>query len=672
MTQNLESIKTHLREYCDAKLEPGRYGFYVCPLCNSGKGSKGTAAFSIEPNGLKWKCFSCTEGGDIFDLESKIEGVSLSEATKTLIAQYGSESPAEVFSFAPAAPAPAAALSFAGMLAECHSSLKGSAGETYLLRRGITAESMERFNLGFGLDGSNHPAIFMPHDKAGSYYTTRTINDSDVPHHRKPTGTQAILYNEAAMYVKAPCFVVESQLCAISIMQEGGAAVALSGLPGINLFLKKATEKQPSAVLILALDNDDPGQKAQEKLAAALDEKGIPYIEFNVAGDCKDPNELLQRDPAALRSRIDGALGAAWPLQKAKADKEEAELAMRTGPGMVDSFFTLAQTMEYRPIPTGISDIDRATCGGFTNKTLVLISGAPGLGKTAIAQFMTESIAKAGRDVLFINLEMSREQLLARSLSRYVWLNEKMDMSSLDVLRGYSWTNEQRQALIRSAELYKKEIAPRFVYNPDGVTNSLDSILQVMDSETVRIQELGREAPIICIDYLQLIDAGDKDPVEGLKKAIYKLKEFAKNHNTVVIAINATNRASNKTGTVDLESGRDTSATEYSGDLMLGLSYTALEDHRTYDTGKVNKQGTPVLEEYTLEELRRLRRTAYDLNQDPPPVCNEISLKVLKNRFGEPERRAKLYFDGRHNLYTLMAFTPVNVGDGWETIKGHL
>jgi replicative DNA helicase len=167
---------------------------------------------------------------------------------------------------------------------------------------------------------------------------------------------------------------------------------------------------------------------------------------------------------------------------------------------------------------------------------------------------------------------------------------------------------------------------------------------------------------------LQLIDSGNRDPIEGLKQTIYQLKNFAKQNNTVVIAISATNRASNKTGTVELESGRDTSAVEYSGDMVLGLSYTALEDRRKYDTGERDRNGNPKEEEYTLNDLRRMRQTAYDLGQDPPSICNEISLKVMKNRFGAPEKRAKLFFDGRHNIYTLV-YTPVNIKTPFDDEK---
>ena len=100
-----------------------------------------------------------------------------------------------------------------------------------------------------------------------------------------------------------------------------------------------------------------------------------------------------------------------------------------------------------------------------------------------------------------------------------------------------------------------------------------------------------------------------------------------------------------------MESGRDTSTIEYSGDLMLGLSYTAIEDRRKYEYGE-DKNGNPRYAEYDLETIRRLKKEAYEAGRDIPAVCNELSLKVLKNRFGEAERQASLIFDGKHSTFT--------------------
>ena len=367
---------------------------------------------------------------------------------------------------------------------------------------------------------------------------------------------------------------------------------------------------------------------------------------------------------------------------KAGRDEErEAELRKRTGEGMLEAFLlsvTDTEARTFEPIPTGINDIDRALEGGFIRGTLVTLGAPPAMGKTALSQWIFENIAtgkdgKPGHDVLYINLEMSREQLLARSLSRIAWKYEKKDFSALEVLRGYAWTDEQREAITQAAARYKADIAPHFIYNPDGVTNNIDSILTAMEAETARLKAQGKPAPLVCLDYLQLVDSGERDAIEGMKGVIFKLKDFAKRENTVVFVIIANNRASNKTGTVDMESGRDTSAIEYSGDFMLGLAYTAIEDRRKYECGE-DKNGNPRYAEYDLETLRRLKKEAYEAGKEIPAVCTEVSLKVLKSRFTEAERRANLIFDGKHSTFNQieLKYKPEDFtsGTGWTEYHG--
>ena len=66
-----EYVKNHLRDYVEQITDAGNQrGFYICPFCGSGTGRKHTAAFSINRDGQHYKCFSCGEYGDIFDLIS--------------------------------------------------------------------------------------------------------------------------------------------------------------------------------------------------------------------------------------------------------------------------------------------------------------------------------------------------------------------------------------------------------------------------------------------------------------------------------------------------------------------------------------------------------------------------------------------------------------------------
>lgn len=264
-------------------------------------------------------------------------------------------------------------------------------------------------------------------------------------------------------------------------------------------------------------------------------------------------------------------------------------------------------------------------------------------------------MAEHGHDVLYINLEMPREQLLARSISRIAWKYYREDLNAIDVLRGYEWTEKQTETVNNAARVYKEKIAQRFVYNPEGVSNDIKSILTAMQSATQRIKEQGRPAPIVCIDYLQLIAAPEKDAVEGMKNVIKMLKDYAIQNDTIVFLIMANNRASNKTGTADLESGRDSSAIEYSGDVLLGLVYTAIEERRKFECGE-DRNGNPKYKEYDLDEIRRLKKEAYERGEAAPDVCNELSVKVIKNRFGESERLANLLFDGKHSTFKLKEY----------------
>ena len=85
---------------------------------------------------------------------------------------------------------------------------------------------------------------------------------------------------------------------------------------------------------------------------------------------------------------------------------------------------------------------------------------------------------------------------------------------------------------------------------------------------------------------------------------------------------------------------------------MLGLSYTVIEDGRSYCYGKKGN-GEPALKKCDLDYIRRLKRRAKDNNEPVPAVCNAVSLKINKNRFGEAEGRVKMYLDGEHSTLRL-------------------
>ena len=332
------------------------------------------------------------------------------------------------------------------------------------------------------------------------------------------------------------------------------------------------------------------------------------------------------------------------PLQDPPAPQELTAQPGDYGPGAVDAFLEAVQGERYKPIPTGFSAVDEALGGGVMRQTLLVLGAAPGMGKTALAAQIGEALAKTGAaDVLYINLEMSREQLLARSLSRIAW-KQGVDISAVKVLRGYTWTATEREAIERAAAEYKATIAPRMVYNPGADTTDLDAVMGKIQAEQ---QRLGR-APVVVLDYLQLLtgrgERREEDAAATIKRAVQRLKEYAIRENTVVLVITANNRASMSTGESGLNSGRDTSNIEYGADVHLGIEYAALDPL----DGKKKKDIT---------ELRAIKRRYWANPGDPQALadyndyCTRYAVKVNKNRHGPEGKTALLQFDGARALF---------------------
>lgn len=649
--QDLNALKGYLPDYVSkitTRSQSG--GLYVCPLCGSGTGSHKTGAFSIAPDRQHWKCFKCDRGGDIFDLCAEYERIEASGAAKRIIDLYGSaanqaggprrtEAP-EAFKPEAIAPAAAKPCSYAEEIARYAAALEGSPAQSYLEGRGLTLETMKRFSLGY--DASRR-CVTIPYDPKGTYYGRRSVDPNAAQKHDNLKGVTMPIFNPAALYASDVVFVVESPLCAISITQEGGAAIAISGTGGKNRLCDQLKRKPTAAALVLCLDNDDPGRRATEDIGRGLDAIGdIFYVngtaaimgtetDPSAAEYRKDPNDVLQRSSGteALHEAVRETIEATAHAREAALNEVEAEREARTGAGMVNAFLEAVQTEKYKPMPTGISDIDRALYGGFTRQQVVILGAAPGAGKTALAQWIFEGMAQRGTPCLYVNLEMSREQLLARSISR-ISARRGRKVTTLEVMQGYKWTEEQRAAILAAAQEYKDSIAPRFIMNPDGINADLDTILAYIEKEAQRAEAAGEAAPVCVLDYLQLVSGQPReDAATVIKRAVAGLKAYAIKHNSLVFIIIAHNRKSNSSGDVSMESGRDTSAIEYSADLQLALTFTGCLT-RDGKKGKAPEDLTP-------EEQK------------------QITLRIVKGRFGGRGTDVDMRFDGSTMTYTQMA-----------------
>lgn len=501
--------------------------------------------------------------------------------------------------------------------------------------RGIFLETLKKYRVGYvenhqGMKG----AVVIPTGTGTNAYVLRNL-DKNTPKDKryKASPGKRQLFNPAALYDtewKWPVFITEGEIDALSVMTTGAAAVGLGSASNAGMLLDAIREKPPLHPLIIAVDNDDEGNRAKRDLIEGkngkpgLKQLSIPYSVFEIPGGHKDENEALTEDGLETFAP---AIAAAIQETEEAIKRAEMERQQRTGAGMVDTFLDEIRTQRYKPIPTGITDIDKALGGGFIRQQLILLGAAPGTGKTALAQWIFEGMAKSGRaSCLYLNLEMSREQILARSFSR-ILAGKGFTMKPTEILQGYAWNPQQEDYILRAAEEYKQTIAPRMIYNPDGITANLDTILEYIEKEATAAERAGLPAPCIVIDYLQIITGAEReDDAAIIKRAVSSLKGIAVKHNTVVFVIIAHNREANKSGTVSMTSGRDTSALEYSADLQLGLAFTLCMNR----PGQTTKNP---------EELTREER-------------QQLTLKVTKGRFAAPGTEVDLIFNGETMTYS--------------------
>lgn len=653
---NLDGYRRYLRE--ELTPCPKERGKYQCPICGSGSGQYGDGAFSIDHDEVHGKCFSCGWYGDIFDLFAQRDLLSLQDATRAVMAKYGKPSGdapyTQAVSVQKEQPAPAPDQSYRKQIlrevADFHAAIMGSAGQAYLNGRGISDQSIQRFRLGFDQATGR---ISIPHDKAGSYYTTRLISgDSGRPAHYNLTGVEMPIFNADALYQDAPCFIVESTLCAISIEQEGGKAVALCGTQGLGRLMKQIKLQRPSCpMLILAMDNDAPGQDAALKIREALEKEGLSVLQANVAGDCKDPNELLQRSPAALRGnvadilqRAAGMIEAAEEARKKAEEQERNEYLGACAAGDIEAFLNGVNASATTPaIPTGFTGLDLKLDGGLY-EGLYIIGAISSLGKTTFVQQIGDQLARDGHDVLYFSLEMSRFELMAKSISRLTYSISKskgqaakLAKTTRGILAGAkypSYSRDEMAVIGEAVSQYEREHSPH-IWIREGIGDI--GVEQIREAVEKHIRLTGR-TPVVIIDYLQIlapadIKASDK---QNTDKAVLELKRLSRDKKLPVLAISSLNRE-NYNAPISMTAFKESGAIEYSSDVLLGLQYKGMD----YQEGEADKARE--------KRIRDLRKRNDEKAAKGEGI--EIELKILKNRNGNKGTCDPFLFIPRFNTY---------------------
>ena len=181
-------------------------------------------------------------------------------------------------------------------------------------------------------------------------------------------------------------------------------------------------------------------------------------------------------------------------------------------------------------LSTGLPDLDRMLLG--LNKSDFILSAArPGMGKTSIALNIALHVALVlKKTVAFFSLEMSREQLVTRLLSKAAMV------PSQNLMTGQLTDSQWRSISEAAQQMSMSDI--RIDDNPSVTVSD-------MKASCRRVKDLG----LVCIDYLQLMSsAGTKNSwADNRQQAVSEisrmLKIMAKELNVPIICLSQLNRA---------------------------------------------------------------------------------------------------------------------------------
>ena len=620
-----EQLKGQLRAYVEGITKKSKgANMYVCPLCGSGTGNHSTGAFSIK-DGTSWKCFSCNEGGDIFDLIGKYEGIQdHSEQLKRAGELFG----ITIDSYRATAQEDFREYQNQPKTEQdTHKSIHTADYTQFFLKankdiekttyhRGISLETLNRFKIGY-VENWRHPKapnapasprLIIPTSKES--YLARDTRE-DIPEEQKPyskskVGSIHIFNAKALQTATKPIFIVEGELDALSIIEVGGEAVALGTTTKVKSLLEILKTTKPEQPLIISLDNDEAGEKAYKELSEGLQGLSIPYYRLNPAGEHKDANEALQSDREALKQAVEEAEHI---QDEAEQAQREAYLNTSTAYYLQSFIDGIADSVNTPYIPTGFKRLDAVLDGGLY-EGLYIVGAISSLGKTTLITQITDQIAQAGQDVLIFSLEMARTEIMAKSISRHTLqqvLNNGGDIRNAKTTRGITTGKRYESYSKAERELINGAIVAYSQYsNHIYISEGIGDIGAEQIRETVKQHILFTgNTPVVVIDYLQILApyserATDK---QNTDKAVMELKRISRDYKTPVIGISSFNRA-NYSVAVSMEAFKESGAIEYSSDVLLGL------------------------------QLKGAGEKNFDANEAKKKSPREIELVILKNRNG--------------------------------------
>ncbi|HET7056886.1 MAG TPA: DnaB-like helicase C-terminal domain-containing protein [Thermomicrobiales bacterium] len=308
-------------------------------------------------------------------------------------------------------------------------------------------------------------------------------------------------------------------------------------------------------------------------------------------GTCSDRG-AAGTAPAALRSRAFIAAsssnrGPVEAVDEWTADTADGVAATRSLVSVSRDLDQYAEEFAQRllPIPTGFDVLDHWIGNGLRQGELLLLGGAPGVGKTTFCLQIARNIAAGGHaNVLYACYEHPEEYVLNRLLVQETidpgaplaaggLTLEELQLLSAEIAMtngggGFYETLRDHPAGARATSAID-EYAGRFHLVANAARENGIRTLQALVAEH---RARSDEPLVLFVDYLQKVEPawGDvTDEDERVTEVVQALKQMALEHNVAIVAIAASDKSGIEAPRLRFRHLRGSSALLYEADIAV-------------------------------------------------------------------------------------------------------
>lgn len=624
-----------------------------CPKC------QGHHHFAINKEDNLYHSFNgCTKGGSIVDFMMEFENLSLKEAINKTLELAGFKanhsdsiqsrktktieySPSENITTVLQESSSAGKTSndFTSIIEETH---KLANQTDYFHNRGLTDKTIEKYKLGYHPEGLNFfiretgvleenendlmkaYKYILPvwnSDGGCQYFITR-LDEEAVPNWvnkcgktHNPKGKKIQLFNDRYLNgfkVQGEfLFINEGIFDAMSLEEFDYPAIALNSVENANLFLEtlnQAPNEVQNKTFILIPDNDSAGERLSIKLVSGFKELGLKLEVIELPKEHKDCNDFLVANREGFKRHVQKHLNI---LQHTDFMIDYLD----------DYLYKLLHEREKSVMRTGFAGLD-AKLGGGLSSGLYILGAESSIGKTTLVLQIADNIALNGDDVLFFSVEMGRDELLNRSISRELYLmNPRNKYSSQEIGKC------PQDVLMNVKANYEEKIASNIAIIEANFGLGVKEVRERVE-QNVKVRG---KSPLVIVDYFQILKPLDfrMNEKQATDNNISELKRISRDFDIPIIAISSLNRANYRT-VIGYESLKEAGSLEYSADVIIGMQLSGIKD---------------IVNAKSESERRNLENKLKE--QDP----RGIDLAIIKQRNGIPYSKQGLSYFPKVNYF---------------------